>query len=108
MGAWWSGGRRVVASPPSRASSGTLVLDISSMRFGPGNGVAASASSGVAFHSLMCSVSPVVGLSRRAETSWDTKAVDPKAAPAWRRCTMGCHIRVMSGEYLLKGEEVAV
>ena len=97
MGASWLGGRRVVTSPPSGASSGTLVSDISSMRFGPGVGVAASASSGAAFHSLMRSVSPVAGLSRRAETSWDTKAVDPKAAPAWRRCTMGCSCSATSG-----------
>ena len=68
MGAPWSGGRRVVASPPSGASSGTLVSDISSMRLGPGVGVAAPASSGAAFHSLMRSVSPVAGLSRRAVT----------------------------------------
>ena len=93
----WSGVRRVVASPPSGASSGTLVSDISSMRFGPGNGVAASASSGAAFYSLMHSVSPVAGLSRRAETSWNAKAVDPKAAPAWRRCTMGCLCSATSG-----------
>ena len=72
----------MVASPPSRANSGTLVSDISSMQFGPGVGVAASASSGAAFYSLMCSVSPLAGLSRSGETSWDTKAVDPKAAPA--------------------------
>ena len=97
MGASWSGGRRVVALPPSGASSGTLASDISSMRFGPGVGVAASASSGAAFHSLMRSVSPVASLSRRAETSWDTKAVDPKAAPAWRRCTMGCSCSATSG-----------
>ena len=67
------------------------------MRLGPGVGVAASASSGAAFHSLMRSVSPVAGLSRRAETSWDTNPVDPKAAPAWRRYTMGCLCWATSG-----------
>ena len=75
----------------------SVCTDISSMRFGPGDGVAASALSGAAFHSLMRPVSPVAGLSRRAETSWDTKAVDPNAAPAWRRCTIGCSRSATSG-----------
>ena len=90
---------RAGASGASGASSGTPVSDISSMRLGPGVGVAASVSSGAALHSLIRSVSPVAGRSQRAETSWDTKAVDPKAAPAWRRCTMGCSCSATSGSW---------
>ena len=39
-----------MASPPSGASSGTSVSDISSMRLRPGVGVAASVSSDASFH----------------------------------------------------------
>ena len=56
-------------------------------------------SSGAVFHSLMRSESPVAGRSRRAETSWDTKALEPKATPSLRRCTMGCSCSATSGPW---------
>ena len=107
VGGSWSGGKRVVASPPSRASSGAPVSDISSMRLCPGVGVAASVSSGAAFHSLMRSVSPVAGRSRRAETSWGPQGGARLEALHDGLLLLG-HIRVLSGEDLLEGEEVAV
>ena len=98
MGSEISGAESGVTTPgASRLQASQLQQRSTTMQRLHGVGVAASALSGAAFHSLMRPVSPVAGLSRRPETSWDTKAVDPKAAPAWRHCTMGCSCSATSG-----------